>query len=213
VRKLAVWLPPQYDGLRGAAASRCSTTWWASPARALARRLETVRRQRTASAPRALMREGKMGPAISRLPRLLPPPWAATSTSTRADRQLRRLPPRASSSLVDREFRTLARASTRLLGKSSGGYGSMIHGMQYAKYWGAVEPLRDATSTSSYWHDWPNTSNELQQHASRSAAPAVRCAQGLPPQRPRRGQGRRTHQRFLKQSNHGKAFYCEGTRS
>ena len=40
---------------------------------------------------------------------------------------------------VDREFRTLASRDHRgCFGKSSGGYGAIIHGMKYAKYWGAI---------------------------------------------------------------------------
>jgi enterochelin esterase-like enzyme len=65
--------------------------------------------------------------------------------------------------LVDREFRTLpSREHRGCFGKSSGGYGSIIHGMQYAKYWGAIaDHSGDAYFDFVYWHDWPNTLNEL----------------------------------------------------
>ena len=47
-------------------------------------------------------------------------------------------------------------------GKSSGGYGAIIHGMTYAKYWGAIaDHSGDAYFDFVYWHDWPNTLNEL----------------------------------------------------
>ncbi len=40
---------------------------------------------------------------------------------------------------VDREFRTLASREHRgCFGKSSGGYGAIIHGMRYARHWGAI---------------------------------------------------------------------------
>src|SRR5204863_3555386 len=67
---------------------------------------------------------------------------------------------------VDREFRTLASRENRgCFGKSSGGYGSIIHGMKYAKYWGAIaNHSGDAYFDFVYWHDWPNTLNELAKH-------------------------------------------------
>jgi len=44
---------------------------------------------------------------------------------------------------VDGEFRTLeGREHRGCFGKSSGGYGSIIHGMQYTKYWGAIADHR-----------------------------------------------------------------------
>jgi S-formylglutathione hydrolase FrmB len=67
---------------------------------------------------------------------------------------------------VDREFRTLAAREHRgCFGKSSGGYGSMIHGMKYPQYWGAIaNHSGDAYFDFVYWHDWPNTLNELARH-------------------------------------------------
>jgi S-formylglutathione hydrolase FrmB len=67
---------------------------------------------------------------------------------------------------VDREFRTLASREHRgCFGKSSGGYGAVLHGMKYAKYWGAIaDHSGDAYFDFVYWHDWPNTLNELAKH-------------------------------------------------
>src|SRR5258707_2336593 len=67
---------------------------------------------------------------------------------------------------VDREFRTYADREHRgCFGKSSGGYGSIIHGMKYAKYWGAIaNHSGDAYFDFVYLHDWPNTLNELAKH-------------------------------------------------
>jgi S-formylglutathione hydrolase FrmB len=67
---------------------------------------------------------------------------------------------------VDREFRTLASRGHRgCFGKSSGGYGSIIHAMKYPKCWGAIaDHSGDAYFDFVYWHDWPNTLDELAKH-------------------------------------------------
>jgi S-formylglutathione hydrolase FrmB len=67
---------------------------------------------------------------------------------------------------VDRQFRTLASREHRgCFGKSSGGYGVMLHGMKYSRYWGAIaNHSGDAYFDFVYWHDWPNTLNELAKH-------------------------------------------------
>jgi hypothetical protein len=64
---------------------------------------------------------------------------------------------------IDKEFRTLAAREHRgCFGKSSGGYGSIIHGMKYAKYWGAIaNHSGDAYFNFVYRADWPNTLDEL----------------------------------------------------
>ena len=60
---------------------------------------------------------------------------------------------------VDREFRTLASREHRgCFGKSSGGYGAIIHGMRYSKHWGAIaNHSGDAYFEFTYGADWPNT--------------------------------------------------------
>ena len=69
----------------------------------------------------------------------------------------------------DREFRTLASSDHRgCFGKSSGGYGAIVHGMKYASHWGAVaDHSGDSYFDFVYWHDWPNTLNELSKHRPR----------------------------------------------
>ena len=64
---------------------------------------------------------------------------------------------------VDKEFRTLASREHRgCFGKSSGGYGAMVHGMKYAAHWGAIaNHSGDAYFDFIYRADWPNTLNEL----------------------------------------------------
>ena len=64
---------------------------------------------------------------------------------------------------VDREFRTLAAREHRgCFGKSSGGYGAIVHGMKYPQSWGAiVNHSGDAYFDFCYLPDWPRTLNEL----------------------------------------------------
>src|SRR5690606_38115195 len=64
---------------------------------------------------------------------------------------------------VDREFRTLASRDHRgCFGKSSGGYGAIIHGMRYPQVWGAVaNHSGDAYFELVYGRDWPGTLTEL----------------------------------------------------
>jgi hypothetical protein len=61
------------------------------------------------------------------------------------------------------EFRTLATREHRgCFGKSSGGYGALIHGMRYARYWGAVASHSgDAHFELIYRAEWPATLTEL----------------------------------------------------
>ena len=70
---------------------------------------------------------------------------------------------------VDRNFRTAASREHRgCFGKSSGGYGAIIHGMRYPSTWGAIaDHSGDAYFDFVYWHDWPNTLNELARHRVR----------------------------------------------
>ena len=77
---------------------------------------------------------------------------------------------------VDREFRTLASREHRgCFGKSSGGYGAIIHGMKYARYWGAIaDHSGDAYFDFVLLTDWPNTLNELDRYRRpRRAGPAT----------------------------------------
>ncbi len=70
---------------------------------------------------------------------------------------------------VDREFRTLATRDHRgCFGKSSGGYGAMIHGLRYARYWGAVaNHSGDAYFDFLYRTDWPDTLDQLGRYRDR----------------------------------------------
>jgi hypothetical protein len=70
---------------------------------------------------------------------------------------------------VDGELRTKAAREHRgCFGKSSGGYGAMLHGMKYARTWGAIaNHSGDAYFDCVYRSDWPNTLDELAKHRPR----------------------------------------------
>ena len=140
-RKLAVWLPPQYDAgaksggrrfpvlydLVGFTGSGAAHLNWKPFSENVAERAAR------------LIHERKMGPAIFVFPdcftRLGGNQYVNSSAIGRyADYLVRELVP-----FVDREFRTLAARDHRgCFGKSSGGYGAILHGMKYANHWGAV---------------------------------------------------------------------------
>jgi enterochelin esterase-like enzyme len=167
VRKLAVWLPPQYDDPRlrerrfpvfydlvGFTGSGMAHLNWKPFS------------ENTAERAARLVEEGRMGPAILVFPdcftRLGGNQYVNSSAIGRyADYLLREIVP-----FVDREFRTLASREHRgCFGKSSGGYGAIIHGMKYAQHWGAVaDHSGDACFDIVYRSDWPNTLNELARH-------------------------------------------------
>lgn len=165
VRKLGVWLPPQYDGsgrkrfpvlydLVGFTGSGLAHTNWKPfgdnvPERAA-----------------RLIHEKKMGPAILVFPDCFSALGGnqyvnSTAIGNYADYLTQEIIP-----FVDREFRTLASREHRgCFGKSSGGYGAIVHGMKYAKHWGAVaDHSGDAYFDFVYRHDWPNTLAELAKH-------------------------------------------------
>ena len=177
VRKLAVWLPPQYDGhatagrgrrfpvlydMVGFTGSGIAHVGWKPFGDNLAERAAR------------LIRERKMGPVIIVFPDCFTCLGGnqyvnSSAIGNYADYLTREIIP-----FVDREFRTLASRDHRgCFGKSSGGYGAIIHGMKYPRSWGAIaDHSGDAHFDFVYRHDWPNTLNELAKYASRSGAPA-----------------------------------------
>ncbi len=68
---------------------------------------------------------------------------------------------------VDKSTRTLGTREHRgCFGKSSGGYGAIVHGMKYARYWGAVgNHSGDAYFDFVYKAEWPAVLTELQKYA------------------------------------------------
>ena len=186
VRKLGVWLPPQYDqgGTRGRGrrfpvlfdlvgftGSGLAHANWKPFGDNVPERVAR------------LIHERKMGPAIVVLPDCFTSLGGnqyinSPAIGRYADYLTRELIP-----LVDREFRTLASREHRgCFGKSSGGYGAMIHGMKYASYWGAIaNHSGDAYFDFVYWHDWPNTLNTLGKYRRSKRRPGrvdVRRASG-----------------------------------
>ena len=164
VRRLGVWLPPQYDGSRarfpvlydlvGFTGSGMSHLGWKPFGDNLPERAAR------------LIHEGKMGPAIIVFPDCFTALGGnqyvnSPGIGDYADYLTREIIP-----FVDHAFRTLpGRGHRGCFGKSSGGYGAIVHGMKYAKYWGAIaDHSGDAFFDFVYWHDWPNTLNELARH-------------------------------------------------
>jgi S-formylglutathione hydrolase FrmB len=166
VRKLAVWLPPQYDdrgpkawGRRfpvlydmvGFTGSGLSHVAWKNFGENVPERAAR------------LIHEERMGPAIIVFPDCFTALGGnqyvnSSAIGNYADYLTQEIVP-----FVDREFRTLPSRDHRgCFGKSSGGYGAIIHGMKYPGTWGAVaDHSGDAYFDFVYWHDWPNTLNEL----------------------------------------------------
>ena len=172
VRKVAVWLPPQYDrghggskgkrfpvlvDLVGFTGSGLSHVAWKNFSENVPERAAR------------LVHERRMAPAILVFPDCFTAlggnQYVNSSAIGRyADYLTREIIP-----FVDREFRTLATREHRgCFGKSSGGYAAVIHGMKYASTWGAIAAHSgDSYFELVYGHDWPNTLNELAKYRPR----------------------------------------------
>jgi enterochelin esterase-like enzyme len=180
VRKVAAWLPPQYDedtpgrrfpvlyDLVGFTGSGLSHVGWKPFGENVPERAAR------------LIRKQKMGPAIVVFPDCFTALGGnqyvnSSAIGNYADYLTREIIP-----FVDREFRTLAGREHRgCFGKSSGGYGSILHGMKYARYWGAIASHSgDAYFDFVYRNDWPNTLNELARHRAPKRAPGPYDALG-----------------------------------
>ena len=175
-RKVAVYLPPQYDESAGRGRGRrfpvlydfvgfmgsgLSHIAWKNFSENLPERVAR------------LIHERRMPPVIIVLPDCVTALGGnqsvnSTALGAYADYLRREIVP-----FVDREFRTLASRDHRgCFGKSSGGYGAIVHGMKYPGTWGAIaDHSGDAYFDFVYWHDWPNTLNELARYRLREARP------------------------------------------
>jgi enterochelin esterase-like enzyme len=175
-RKLAVWLPPQYDqgatrgrGKRfpvlvdmvGFTGSGLSHIAWKNFSENLPERAAR------------LVHERRMAPAIIVFPDCFTALGGnqyvnSSAIGNYADYLTKEIVP-----FVDREFRTLASREHRgCFGKSSGGYGAIIHGMKYPETWGAIaDHSGDSYFDFVYFHDWPNTLNELARYRPRERKP------------------------------------------
>ena len=172
VRKVAVWLPPQYDEPRhrnrrfpvlydlvGFTGSGLSHLNW--------RPFSENACERAAR----LIHERKMAPTILVFPDCFTALGGnqyinSSAIGPYADYLTKEIVP-----FVDRELRTLASRDHRgCFGKSSGGYGSIIHGMKYPETWGAIaDHSGDSYFDFVYQADWPNTLNELAKHRPRQS--------------------------------------------
>lgn len=180
-RPLAVWLPPQYDqgvsAAKGGKGKRFPVLYdlvgftGSGPAHLNWKAFDENVPERVAR----LIHAKKMGPCIIVFPDCFTALGGnqyinSTAIGRYADYLVDEIIP-----TVDREFRTLAsRAHRGCFGKSSGGYGAIIHGMKYAQHWGAIaNHSGDAYFDFVYHHDWPRTLNELAQFSepARKAGP------------------------------------------
>jgi S-formylglutathione hydrolase FrmB len=166
LRELDVWLPPQYDQGQGpglgkrfpalfdlvgyTGSGKSHTNWKAFD--------ENVP-ERAAR----LVAEEKMAPAILVFPDCFTALGGNQYINSPAIGQYADYLTRELIPLVDREFRTLPEREHRgCFGKSSGGYGAVIHGMKYTRFWGAIaNHSGDAYFDFIYRCDWPGTLDEL----------------------------------------------------
>ncbi len=184
VRKLAVWLPAEYDEAAGRGRGRrfpvfvdmvgftgsgLSHIAWKNFSENLPERAAR------------LVHEKAMGPAIIVFPDCFTALGGnqyvnSPAIGDYADYLTKEIVP-----FVDREFRTAASREHRgCFGKSSGGYGAIIHGMRYASTWGAIaDHSGDAYFDFVYYHDWPNTLNELAKYRARRQKPGDYAAAAL----------------------------------
>ena len=169
VRPVHVWLPPQYDAkefaerrfpvlfdLVGFMGSGASHTNWKAFGENVPERAAR------------LIHQKKMEPAIVVFPDCFTALGGnqyinSSAVGRYADYLTQELVP-----FVDAQFRTLASREHRgCFGKSSGGYGAIVHGMLYPKVWGAVaDHSGDAYFDFVYGADWPNTLDALAKFAS-----------------------------------------------
>src|SRR5690606_23857411 len=162
VRRFPVWLPPGYSSRRGRrypvlfdltgyTGSGWAHTNWKNFEENLPERLAR------------LVHERRMAPCIVVFPDCFTALGGnqyinSSAIGAYADYLTREL-----TAFVDRELRTHGDREHRgCFGKSSGGYGAMIHGMRYPRYWGAIASHSgDAYFELCYGSLWPETLTHL----------------------------------------------------
>jgi len=169
VRTLDVWLPPQYDQLHGRGRGKRFPVVFDLVGFTGSGRSHTGWRNFDENVPERaarLVHERKMAPMIIVFPDCFTALGGnqyinSSAIGAYADYLTRELVP-----FVDAELRTRAERDHRgCFGKSSGGYGAIIHAMRYSRYWGAVASHSgDAYFDFVYAADWPNTLDELAKH-------------------------------------------------
>jgi S-formylglutathione hydrolase FrmB len=172
-RPLAVWLPPQYDSAAGRGRGRRFPVLYDLVGYTGSGLAHTAWRPFSDNVPEQAARliyERRMPPCIIVFPDCFTALGGnqyvnSSAIGAYADYLTRELIP-----FVDAEFRTRASREHRgCFGKSSGGYGAIVHGMRYTRYWGAIaDHSGDAYFDFVYRCDWPNTLNELAKHRRRA---------------------------------------------
>lgn len=166
VRQFNAWLPPQYDQARGSNRGRRFPVLYdlvgytgSGPSHTNWRAFDENVPERAAR----LIHDRKLEPCIIVFPDCFTALGGnqyinSPAIGPYADYLTRELIP-----FVDKELRSIADRDHRgCFGKSSGGYGAIVHGMKYAKYWGAIaNHSGDAYFDFIYRSDWPNTLDEL----------------------------------------------------
>jgi hypothetical protein len=166
VRLLDVWLPPQYDQARGRGRGARFPVLYDLVGFTGSGRSHTAWRSFEENVPERAARlthERRMAPVIIVFPDCFTAlggnQYVNSSAIGRyADYLTREIIP-----FVDAELRTRpGREHRGCFGKSSGGYGAIVHGMKYARHWGAIAVHSgDAYFEMVYGADWPNTLDEL----------------------------------------------------
>ena len=142
VRTLDVWLPPQYDEGLGSGRGRRFPVLFDFVGFTGSGKSHTNWRNFDENVPERVARlvhEKKMPPCLIVFPDCFTALGGnqyinSSAIGNYADYLTQELIP-----FVDSEFRTRASRDHRgCFGKSSGGYGAMLHGMKYARYWGAI---------------------------------------------------------------------------
>ncbi|MFU8816403.1 MAG: alpha/beta hydrolase [Pseudomonadales bacterium] len=179
LRRFPVWLPPGYGNTTGSGGSRArgrklpvlfdltgytgsgwSHTNWQNFAENVPERLAR------------LLHEGRIAPCIVVFPDCFTALGGnqyinSSAIGDYADYLTRELIP-----FIDAEFLTHGDREHRgCFGKSSGGYGAMIHGMRYPRFWGAIaNHSGDAYFDFVYRSAWPETLT----HLARYRRPALK---------------------------------------
>ena len=184
VRPLHVWLPAQYDDPRHAA-TRFPVLYdlvgftGSGPAHVNWKAFGENVPERAAR----LVHEQEMEPVVIVFPDCFTALGGnqyvnSSAIGSYADYLTREIVP-----FVDANFRTLASRDHRgCFGKSSGGYGAIVHGMRYPRTWGAVvDHSGDSYFDFVYRSDWPNTLNVLAKYArpAREAGPVDVVARSM----------------------------------
>jgi hypothetical protein len=169
VRTLDVWLPPQYDQAKGRGRGARFPVLFDLVGFTNSGRAHTAWRNFDENVPERaarLVHEGQMAPAIIVFPDCFTAFGGNQYVNSRAvgryaDYLTRELVP-----FVDRELRTRASRDHRgVFGKSSGGYGALLHAMKYPKVWGAAASHSgDAGFELLYLPEWPSVLDELAKH-------------------------------------------------